>query len=50
MNEKMLIFIAFLGSLAGIFSLYLLTESIDYSAKTIEKINSEKIQDMIKIT
>ena len=49
MNEKTLLLIAFLGSLAGLFALFLLSENIDYSEKTIEKINAERIQDMIKL-
>lgn len=49
MKEKTLIAISIIGSLAGLFVLFLLTENIEYNEKTIEKINSEKIQDMIKV-
>ncbi|MBD3164484.1 hypothetical protein GF323_04740 [Candidatus Woesearchaeota archaeon] len=49
MEEKIIVFVAFLGSLAGILILFSLSESLDYDIKTIEKINSEKMQDMIKI-
>jgi aspartyl/asparaginyl-tRNA synthetase len=49
MGEKLMLFIAFILSLLGIIALYALSENIDYNEKTIEKINSEKILDMVKI-
>ena len=49
MNEKIMISIAFFCSLAGLFVLFLLVENLDYSEKTIEKINAERIEDMIKL-
>lgn len=49
MDEKVLLRIAFIGSLIGLLALYFLSEGIDYSEKTIEKINDEKIQEMFKI-
>ena len=49
MNEKIILTIAFIASLAGIFGLFIFSENIDYNEKTIEKINAEKIQDMFKI-
>jgi len=50
MKEKTLIVISLLGSLAGLFALFLFSEHLDYNERTIEKINSEKIEEMIKIT
>jgi DNA/RNA endonuclease YhcR with UshA esterase domain len=49
MNEKIILTICFLFSLAGLFGLYLFSESMDYSEKTIEKIKGEKLQEMIKL-
>jgi RecJ-like exonuclease len=49
MSEKAMIFAAFLCSLIGLFALYFIAENIEYGEKTIEKINNEKIEDMIKI-
>ncbi len=49
MNEKVLLVIAFLGSLAGLFALFVFSENLDYNEKTIEKINAERIEDMIKL-
>ena len=49
MNEKTLLLIAFFCSLAGLFALFLVVENLDYSEKTIEKINAERIEDMIKL-
>jgi hypothetical protein len=49
MNEKLLLLIAFIGAICGIFALFTLSMSLDYSEKTIEKMNSEKIEDMIKV-
>lgn len=49
MDEKILIVVAFIGSLAGILILFALSETIEYSEKTIEKINAERIEDMIKL-
>lgn len=49
MNEKMLLSICFLFSLAGLFGLFLLSEHLDYDEKAIEKIKGEKLQDMVKL-
>ncbi len=49
MNEKVLLVIAFLGSLAGLFALFVFSENLDYNEKTIEKINAERIEDMLKL-
>jgi len=49
MNEKLLLTIAIIGSLTGLLVLFLLSENIQYQEKTIEKINAERIEDMIKI-
>jgi DNA/RNA endonuclease YhcR with UshA esterase domain len=49
MKEKLILVIAFLASLAGIFTLFFLVENLDYGEQTIEKINEERISDMVKI-
>jgi DNA/RNA endonuclease YhcR with UshA esterase domain len=49
MQDRTLIIISFLGSLAGLFALFLLSENIDYSEPSIEKIRNERILDMVKL-
>jgi hypothetical protein len=49
MNEKQLLLISFLGSLIGLVALFLISENMDYGEKTIEKMNSERIEGMVKI-
>jgi DNA/RNA endonuclease YhcR with UshA esterase domain len=49
MNENALFLISFLLSLAGLFVLFLLSESLDYTEETIQKITAERLADMVKI-
>ncbi|MCK5283377.1 MAG: hypothetical protein KAK00_08275 [Nanoarchaeota archaeon] len=49
MNEKIILLTAFVGALFGLLALFFLSENLDYSEKTIEKINEERIEDMIKV-
>ena len=49
MNEKTLLLISFIGSLAGLLGLFFLSQHLDYGEQTIEKINTERIQDIVKI-
>ena len=49
MDEKKLLTIALFAALIGIFILYLLSESLDYNENSIEKINQEKLKDMMKV-
>jgi aspartyl/asparaginyl-tRNA synthetase len=50
MDEKHLLIISFIGSLIGLFALFLLSDTLDYNEQTIEKINSAKTEDMVKVT
>jgi DNA/RNA endonuclease YhcR with UshA esterase domain len=49
MNEKIILAMAFIGSMIGLIALFLFVENLDYGEKTIEKINAERIRDMVKI-
>lgn len=49
MKEKTLIAIAIICSLAGVFALYIISESISINESTIEKINNGKIGSNVKL-
>jgi len=49
MKENLLIILAFIGALFGLLVLFFLSETLTYEEKSIEKINSERLSEMIKI-
>ncbi len=49
MNEKILLLVTFLLSLVGLLGLFFLSERLEYDEQTIEKINAERMQEMVKI-
>ena len=49
MDEKLIVVLAIIASLAGVFLLFLFAERLNYDEVTIEKINNERMSEMIKI-
>ncbi len=49
MDERLLLFASFFFSILGILALFVMSDNIDHDEVTIEKINQERIESMVKL-